>query len=87
MRTRLDMSDEGCSFPSKHTRRLFSRMKTGEGWQIQYVRRGRWRVLDCDKFLNITIIVLYELFVFVLELNQVRQSPRDRVFHILVWEP
>ncbi len=62
-------------------------MKGSEGWQMKYVRRGRWRVLDRDEFLNITIIVFYELFVFVLELNQVRQSPRDRVFHILVWEP
>ena len=70
MRTRLDMTDEGCSLPSKHARRLFSRMKTGEGWQIQYVRRGSWRVLDRDEFLNITIKVFYELFVFLFELNQ-----------------
>jgi hypothetical protein len=54
---------------------------------MKYVRRGSWRVLDRDEFLNITIMVFYELFVFVLELNQVRQSPSDRVFDILVWEP
>ncbi len=54
-------------------------MKVGAGRQMKYVRRGNWRVLDRDEFLNITIIVFYELFVFVLELNQVRQSPSDRV--------
>jgi hypothetical protein len=62
-------------------------MKAGEGRQMKYVTRGSWRVLDRDEFLNIIIIVFYELFVFVLELNQVRQNPSDRVLHILVWEP
>jgi hypothetical protein len=54
---------------------------------MKYVRRRSWRILDRDEFLNITIIVFYELFVFVLELNQVSQNPSDRVLHILVWEP
>ncbi len=48
-------------------------MKVGEGKQMKYVRRGSWRILQHDEFLNITIIVFCELFVFVLELNQVRQ--------------
>jgi hypothetical protein len=43
---------------------------------MKYVRRGSWRVLDRDEFLNITIKVFYELFVFVLELNQVRQKSK-----------
>ncbi len=62
-------------------------MLDGGAGGMKYVRRGSWRVLDRDEFLNITIKVFYELFVFVLELNQVRQSPSDRVLHILVWEP
>jgi hypothetical protein len=36
--------------------------------------------------LNITIKVFYELFVFLFELNQVRQRPSVRVLNILVWE-
>jgi hypothetical protein len=55
-------------------------MKTSEGRKMKYVRRGSWRVLDCDEFLNITIVVFYELFVFVLELNHVRQNPSEGVF-------
>jgi hypothetical protein len=55
-------------------------MKAGEGWDMKYVRRGIWRILDRDEFLKITIIVFYEVLVFVLELNHVRQNPSDRVF-------
>ena len=40
---------------------------------MKYVRRGSWKVLDRDEFLNITIKVFYELFVFVLE-SQVESS-------------
>jgi hypothetical protein len=63
---------------------------------MKYVRRRSWRVLDRDKFLNITIEIFYKLYVFLFELNQVRQCPSVRVFvlfnsesrvlHILIWE-
>ena len=56
-------------------------MKACEGRQMKYVRRGSWRVLDRDEFLNITIKVFFELFIFVLELNQVRQSPSQGLAH------
>ncbi len=49
-----------------------SRMKACEGRQMKYVRRVSWRVLDRDKFLNITIEIFYELYAFLFELNQVR---------------
>jgi hypothetical protein len=63
---------------------------------MKYVRRGSWRVLDRDKFLNITIEIFHEFYVFLFELNQVRQCPsvwvfvlfnsESRVLHILIWE-
>ena len=54
---------------------------------MEYVRRGSWRVLDRDEFLNITIEIRYKFLVFLFELKEVRQSPRVRVLHILIWEP
>ena len=54
-------------------------MNACKGRQMECVRRGSWRVLDRDEFLNITIEISYELQVFLFELKQVRQSPRVRV--------
>ena len=34
---------------------------------MEYVRRGTWRVLDRDKFLNITLEIIYELEYHFLE--------------------
>ena len=53
---------------------------------MEYVRRENWRVLDRDKFLNITIEIRYEILVFLFELNQMRQSPSVRGLHILFVE-
>ncbi len=61
---------------------------------MKYLRRGSWRVLDRDEFLNIIIIVFYELFVFVLELNQVRQRlyfflrllMKAKLFHLFLFD-
>ena len=56
------------------------RLLRGDKWSMSDGRRGDWRVLDHDKFLNITIEISYELLVFLFELNQMRPNTHVDLF-------